>query len=171
MNEPKKTESSSALWTKATQLRREKKYQKCLAIVVSKDGKKLEVGFADDEKHNAWYLAGVCYFNLQNYSDALRCFKLAEREAQGDRDTFFAIGNCYSELGATDRARWYFGVLIDRDKNDMNARFNLGNTFIDDGNFKEASKVFRALSSRKSSIRSSAKKNLVYIRKQERKKV
>lgn len=98
--------------------------------------------------HDAWYAVGDCYSKLGLYGRALRSFENAYRAKPADRDTLFAIANCYSDARDPEFAVVYFGYLCAINEDDAEARYNLGNAYMDAGEFGLALKNFKKIKSK-----------------------
>lgn len=150
---------------------REKKWSSALRMLLDVHTGALSENFLDDKNH-AWYCIGDIYFRQEKYALAKQSFKKSVSYRCSDDEALMAIGNCYDALKRPRLAERYFRKALSVSlsaKSRAKATFNLANSLLDQARFDEAITLFEQLIKDHVSIRSSAKKNLMFA--QSRRKI
>jgi tetratricopeptide (TPR) repeat protein len=95
------------------------------------------------------YYAGICYFKLGEYEEAIRCLKNFESDdIMVATVALGAIGDAYVELGELETAVEFYMKAADRKKNDFTSALFLkkaGIVYEELGNYKKALEVYEKI--------------------------
>ena len=88
---------------------------------------------------------GIRHFSEMRYDAALKEFKRARQIAPNDPD----VARCYAHglyhAGLTDEAQKHYRALLDHDRTDVEAQYNLGQILINQGRIEQARELFGGL--------------------------
>jgi Ca-activated chloride channel family protein len=107
------------------------------------------------------YKKGDELYKQKKYRDALSEFKLALKAMPDDHESFWAIADCYSELGRPEDAEKYYRLTLDNcpSKKKSDVLYNIGNALFDQTKYKDALEVYDSISKR-SKVHAKARKNI-----------
>lgn len=148
-------------------LMRDEKWSAALGILCDAQTGALSEKFLFDRNH-AWYCVGDIHFRQEKYELAKQAFKKSVSYRRDDEDALMAIGNCYNALRRSKLAERYFRQALNVPGSTFSAkiraemRFNLANSLLDQSRFDEAITLFKRLTRAHVSIRTSARKNLIF---------
>lgn len=124
--------------------------------------------FAKDPNH-VWYVVGTALFDEGKFDLARLAFKRSLKTRLDDWQAFWALGNCYSELGRPKLAERYFAKALRFRKKGSTPylTYNLANALYDQGKLPEAIRMYRRIiGSRNNAVVGLAKKNLALAKAQ-----
>jgi tetratricopeptide (TPR) repeat protein len=101
-------------------------------------------------RHSEAYRRGDTHYRAHRYRAALQEFALALELCPEDSDTWWAIGNCHSELGRPRLAERAFRRALRRSETENRGAlmYNLANAVFDQGRFASASRLYRRMPTR-----------------------
>jgi tetratricopeptide (TPR) repeat protein len=97
----------------------------------------------DPENPDALYLAGVAYFQIQDFEQAELFLEAALSLAPGRSDILINLGNCQHAQSRLDEALEAYTQAISADPSIAEAHNNQGNVLRELGRFEEAEAAFR----------------------------
>ena len=96
--------------------------------------KKFELAYRD--------FAEVC-FDLKQYREALQCLLEAQQQFEADSEMLTRIGECYSQLGETSKAKVYLFRALNLDQRNDEIYFHIGCCYAQDNHFQSAVHFFK----------------------------
>lgn len=101
---------------------------------------------ASDRNHSA-YLRGVEHFKATNFHLAAESFSEALEYWPADPQAWFALGNCYDEMGKPRKAEHCFRTSLEHSSPEKlpDVYYNLGNSLYDQTNFDAAIELYRQI--------------------------
>ena len=85
-----------------------------------------------------WFRLGYCYFKIDNYISAYKCFSSMKNR---DRNSFFFEARSYSRAGEFERAIESYQILLKHYPKDSDAIFYLASTLAHHGADKKATQI------------------------------
>ena len=156
-----------------TKLLKSHKYDQVLSCILNSKSNRIVKPYNSNLNH-AWYLVGQSYYKLSYYSDALAAFRKSYRYWKEDIAAIRAIGNCLSELNKPKQAQYYFTKALKIGGEKYKAYdillYNLGNTYFDLGDYRNAINYYRKVSKNDPESYMLANKNIKHAEKNSRKK-
>ena len=101
---------------------------------------------ASDRNHSA-YLCGVEHYKATNFYLAAQSFSEALEYWLEDSQAWFALGNCYDEMGSPRKAEQCFRAALEHSppKKLPDVYYNLGNSLYDQNQFAAAIDFYRMI--------------------------
>lgn len=101
---------------------------------------------AENKTAGSLYLSALAQFNRKDYKAALVEIEKCLQEFPSYVDAWYLKGNCLSEMGNPKDAVEAYKKVVELDKAHFDARYNLGQAYIDAKDYKNAVTTLRELS-------------------------
>lgn len=92
----------------------------------------------DDHARVDYYEEGLQLLGAGHYHEALTSFRLALKEAPGDRVVLQQIAICYTRIGMTSEAAKTYRHVLDKEPSAAGAHYGLAFLLLKDGHAEEA---------------------------------
>lgn len=121
-------------------------------------GRRIRKPYTENLNH-AWYLVGDLLYKKRNHREAIDAFKKSYRNWPDDYQALWATAECYSEMKRPRIAvrYWEKAMAIAGPKDEL--LFNLGNAFLDAGEFSKAISYYKKVKKRTKAVYKLASKN------------
>jgi len=109
-----------------------------------KRSEKSKTPAASDSNHES-YKQGCAAFDAGRFTEAKALFQEALSYWEGDADAWWALANCYDELGKPKKSEECFrkSLALSDDKHKPELLYNLGNSLLDQERYSEAVDVYK----------------------------